>query len=249
MSENYNESRTIMDLILSLIKQNKILVILVLIFSFCFAFFMKNNYKPTFSSSAILDFSLITEREVALEIINDFFYEYEMNSLLDKTSAFLDLQNHKIKTLDNSKSRFSLSIFVSNLDSIIQIENKIRNYVLKTPLIQNAILQKLMRNDTLISLTKKSLNVENDFKSLENKDNKALVELTKLVLKYKSDLINYENANFKLSKFDPFVKSFGSPKSLENINFVFLKNLLKALLSGLFLIGFVIYIKSLYAKE
>jgi hypothetical protein len=249
MNESYNEQSTIIDLILSLIKKNKILVILVVVFSFCFSFYMKSNYKPTFTSSAILDFGSITDKEIAIEIINDFFYDYEINSSSEESSSHHILQNHKIKRLDKSNSRFVLSIFISSLDSISSIENSLRNYVLEDPIISSAIIQKSTRYDTLISLTKRSLNVENDFKSIEIKDNQVLLELTQLVLKYKSDLISYENANTKLMKFDPFVKAFGSSTSLENINYVFLKNLLKALLSGLLLIGVVIYIKSLYAKE
>lgn len=248
MNENYNEHSTIIDLILSLIKKNKILVILVVVFSFCFSFYMKSNYKPTFTSSAILDFGSITDKEIAIEIINDFFYDFKINSSEESSSHHV-LQNHKIKRLDKSNSRFVLSIFISSLDSISYIENNLRNYVLEDPIISRAIIQKSIRYDTLISLTKRSLNVENDFKSIEIKDNQVLLELTQLVLKYKSDLISYENANTNLKKFDPFVKAFGSSTSLENVNYVFLKNFLKALLSGLLLIGVLIYIKSLYAKE
>ena len=247
MSENYDESSTIIDLILSLIKKNKILVILVVIFSFCFSFYMNSNYKPTFKSSAILDFGLITDKEIAIEIINDFFYSHEINSYSDEPSLHNVLKNHKIKRLE--EDGFVLSIFISALDSIPSIENSLRNYVLENPIISSAIIQKSSKYDTLISLTKKSLNVESDFQSSEIKDNKLLLELTELVFKYKSDLIKYEYANNRLLNFDPFVKAFGSSTSLEDINFVFLKNLLKALLSGLLLLGVVIYIKSLYINE
>lgn len=230
-----NNLSNIINYIIQFVITYKLMLLVIVIISIGYSFYIKNTYKPTYFSSAIIETHEIIERDIMKEIVNDFFKNLQKQASLKKyETTKKNYISHKLRsdTIKNS-SRFYLDIIISSDKNTKDIDVELTSHIINHEMIIKAKENKLKELNQLWSVLNKHL----------NKDTNIIKEIS-LIEKE----INLTNQLKNIENYSPMDKGFGVPVLKENSRLLLIKNFCKAFISGILLFGFYIYLKKKLAR-
>lgn len=220
-NKNINLSN-IINKFLQTIFKNKIALLIIILFSFAYSFYIKNSYQATYQATAIINTYAVIERDVLKEVIHDYF-KIQINN--NKNC----IQYHKLREKEDSKNKFYLDIITNTKQCSKNTYDSLLNFIKINSIVLKAVKYETTRLVYLDS-------------SLKNKTQNT--SDTTNYIYYLKKLAENKIKKEYLSDYNPIQKSFSLPTTIENIKLIFIKSFFKALFSGLALLLFFDYLKS-----
>ena len=207
----------------------KLYVILLIILSVGYSFYMNKKVKPVYTSTTIIDTRDVVEIDIMREIINDFFKYI-------KTSP-ITLENNSILNVHSYKKRDAAKLFPQRLymDVTIDqtnfkpIEIALVKYINQRNLIKRSIEDKKQEYRELI-------------KVIDNMDSSNMI-VTEETLNVTINRLKYKRELTQLNNYNPIINSFSIPNLSNNYGINTIEHFIKVFISGLFLLFLYVFFK------